>query len=215
MKNLILLMALVVGAVFIGDAQAAELTKAQKIEKARVEKLAKEGIPFRTDFTWNSVEKLIKEINKVAKLKKKGEYINILLDSGGGSVFAGSNLIHNIIRHQVKGIKFRGIVENVCFSMCFVTLQALNERVSYPFGMIMDHRPSGGSEHVLQEIVEVFEELINSRLKVNVELYEMAVYSEVWLGAKKAIRWGLLDRILLPGLPLELPVKKVKNEKAI
>lgn len=211
MRNLILILALFLGAAFIGDLQAAEpqqLTKIEraKKEEARVAKLAKEGIPFRTEFTWATVEDLIKEIDKVAKVTKKGEYITILLDSGGGGVFAGVNLIHNIMKYQAQGIKFRGVVENVCFSMCFITLETLNDRVAYPFAMIMDHRPSGGSKHVLQEIVEMFKPMVDARLKVNKELYEMAVYSEVWLGTAKAVRWGLLDRVVYPGMPVALPV---------
>ena len=216
MKNLLLIFALFVGAAFIGDASAAEpvkkLTKLERAakEKKRIAEYAKNGIPFREYFNSRSITRLIKNIDEVAKLKKKGEYINILLDSGGGAVFAGIRLIHSIQKHQFKGLKFRGVVENFCASMCFVTLQALDERVSYPFALIMDHRASGGAEHVLQEISDIFEDMTYRRLKINKELYIMAVWSEVWLGHKKSIPFGLLDRMILPGQSFELPVKKVK-----
>ena len=202
MKNLLLILALFVGASFIGEVSAHEIV----IEKTKeVVKDTQHSIPFRDEFTWQNIEDLIELIDEEVKTHKPGHTINLLLDSGGGSVFAGINLIHKIMALQEKGYKFRGVVENLCASMCFVTLQTLDERTAYPYAMIMDHRPSGGSEHVLQEIVEVFKPLIDSKLKVDVELYNMAVFSEVWLGTKKAIRWGLLDRIINPGKPFVLP----------
>ena len=99
-------------------------------------------IEFSDEFSEATVQALIYEMEDA--LEEGDKEIVILLNSGGGSIFAGFKLINFITRHQNRGIKFRGIVGRFCASMCFMTLQHLDVRQAYEYGMLLDH-PSSGS----------------------------------------------------------------------
>ena len=147
-----------------------------------------------------SVNKVIEDIDKAFKGKPKGFTLDLYLNSPGGEVFAGNRLIHSIMRAQSAGYKVRGIVTGQCMSMCFITLQYLDNRVAYPHAWIMDHDVSGGDNKVaLNAVSEVHRAVVAGRLKVNKDLYRSLVHRELWMSTRTAIAYGVLDGIVIPG----------------
>ena len=118
---------------------------------------------------------------------------------------------------QAKGIKFVGVVDRMCGSMCFQTLQFMDLRLAYPLAVIMDHPPSGGEDVVLHEIVELLQ--ANVRMKmikkglspITIKLYERLILSDFFMNNSSSIALGLMDKVILPGSERKIPIKPIKK----
>lgn len=172
-------------------------------------------ITFDEDFTYNNVEMLISEIEDSVDIGDK--VIRIKFNSPGGSIFAGFKLLNKIDEYQRKGIKFIGIVDQYCMSMCFITLQHLDERLIYKYGMLLDHPASGGvNKAALIEITEMMNEKVMARLKakglseVSIRQYRLLVSNEFMMNSRTALALGLVDKVISPG---DENVKKVESSK--
>ena len=209
MINLARIMVLVAAASFGFNANA-EARKPQ-VERNEITSI----IEFNEEFNEDSITVLLSEIED--SVDEGDKVISIKLNSPGGSIFAGIKLINKLAKYQRQGIKFRGIVDRYCMSMCFVTLQLLDERLIYKYGMLLDHAASGGSNQAsLIEISELFNDMIYARLKAKglsataIKQYKLLVANEFLMNSKTALALGLVDRVINPG---EENVKKVKSSK--
>ena len=111
-------------------------------------------IEFNDEFSEGSIASLLSEIEDSVDLDEK--VIRIKFNSPGGNIIAGFKLINELTRLQAKGFKFIGIVDRICMSMCFMTLQHLDERLMYKYGLLLDHPASGGDNSAhLDEISEL------------------------------------------------------------
>ena len=157
-------------------------------------------VMMKEEYSEKSVDALISDIDKELEGKEKGYTIVLYLNSPGGSVFAGNRLIHHIMKKQTAGFKFNGVVTEMCASMCFITLQYLDKRLSYPFGMLLDHPASGGKRvDNLSEISELHADKILSRIKTDKTMYKRLVKSELLMNSKTALRFGVIDKVIKPG----------------
>ena len=198
--------------------------EAQEITKEELKKHAKKNIvkglnnviPFDSSFNEYAVDFLIEEINDA--VNEGDTTIIIKWNSGGGSIFAGFRLIHKMLELQAKGIKFVGVVDRMCGSMCFQTLQFMDVRLSYPLAMIMDHPPSGGEDAVLKEIVELLQANVRMRMvkkgvsPIAIKLYERLILSDFFMNHSTSIPLGLMDKVILPGSERKIPIKPIKKE---
>ena len=186
---------------------------------AKVETNYEKGlIEFEGAFDEISVHNTIEEMEEAIELGSK--LIVIKWNSPGGSILAGFKLINAIRKHQAKGIKFRGVVDRICASMCFMTLQHMDERVSYEYGLLLDHEPRGGNSGAqLLEIAELLKALVVKKLKARgvselaIKLYKLRVADTFLMNTKTALMLGLLDRVILPGEEVK-PMEK-SNAKVI
>ena len=195
---------------------AKEITKKELIAAAE-KGIKKVNNVINFDFGFNeySVDFLIEEIE--AAVKDGDTTIVIKWNSGGGSIFAGFKLIHRMLDLQHKGIKFVGVVDRMCASMCFQTLQFMNERLAYPLAIVMDHPPSGGDEVSLKEIVELLQTNVIMRMKskglkpITIKLYEKLILSDFFMNNITSIQLGLMDKVILPGSERKIPLRVAKK----
>ena len=208
MKNLIRLIALMFIATFgltITSAHA-EPTKKGEIH---------EVIEFDSAFGEETVDFLIGEIEDLVDLDEK--VIRIKFNSPGGSIFAGFKLLNRIHKWQAQGVKFIGIVDRACMSMCFMTLQNMDVRLAYKYAMLLDHPASGSkNKRDLSEISEVLKEVVYKRLRakglseIAIKQYKLLVMDEFLMNARTALALGLIDKIINPG---DENVSKIKISK--
>ena len=197
--------------------EAQEITK-EELKKQAEKKIVKglnNVIPFDFAFNEYSIDFLLEEINDA--VNEGDTTIIIKWNSGGGSIFSGFKLIHRMLELQAKGVRFVGVVDRMCGSMCFQTLQFMDVRLSYPLAMIMDHPPSGGDDIVLQEIVELLKANVRMRMikkgvsPIAIKLYERLILADFFMNHSTSIPLGLLDKVILPGSERLIPIKPIKK----
>ena len=211
LKNTVLLLALFTGMTFIGTAKAdpGVHIPISSPDFAKV-------IEFDGAFSFLEVDFIIEEIQE--SVDEGDKNIIIGLNSPGGSVLAGFRLIHRLQFWQRQGIKFTGVVRELCASMCFVTLQYLDERNAYPLSMLLDHSSSGGMPADHLQINEAVNEKIYDQMRkagkseITIKLYKLMVANEFFMNAKTAKDLGLLDKIIIPGEEIK-KVEVNKNDK--
>ena len=197
------------------DAQ--EITKQEKANHNV--KSAGNVIIFDDGFSEYTIRALIKKID--AAVEKGDKKIIIKLNSGGGSIFAGFKLIHRMLELQAQGIKFVGVVDRFCASMCFQSLQFMDVRLGYPFSMLLDHPASGGAQSTLSEISELLNINVINRLKakglspIAIKLYKLAITTDFMFNVRTSIALGLLDKMILPGAEKNIIVKAPKVKKPV
>ena len=219
-KKILLSCFLVFAITNTGIAAPAEAESNQDYETVKVKrkKKVKPIIVFDEEYNYFSIKRLIKKIDRAVKFGHKD--IVLKFNSGGGSIIAGNELLHNILKHQSKGVKFTGLVEEYCMSMCFITFQFMDVRLMQPLAVLLDHPASGGQKSDLIEISEILNAMIYDRLKkkgvseATFKLYKLMVSNEFLINSKTALLLGLTDRVIMPGSELLPAVKKnVKKAK--
>jgi len=121
--------------------------------------------------------------------------IIIKLNSGGGSVFAGYKFMNQVRAIQAQGRTFIGVVTGFCASMCFNILQTLDIRASFPFGMLMQHMPSGGDTQALEAIERDMDRLTSKRIGIHKLLWRQIARANIWVGPQDALDVNVLDMI--------------------
>lgn len=141
-----------------------------------------------------------KAVNE-AILKANGEALDIYINSGGGDIFAGSE-IYSAIR------SYNGIVNNhivgLAASAASVIACAAHSGIS-PTGMIMVHNVScyaGGDYHDMDKMSETLKKANETIANAYVAKTGMSMKDalalmdkETWLSAQDAIEKGLVDEI--------------------
>ena len=172
-----------------------------------------------------------KKVNDLIAQAKGNEELDVEINSGGGSVFAGSE-----IYTALKSYKGNTIVKivGIAASAASVIAMAANKVVISPTAQIMIHNVSTfacGDYRDLQHEADVIENMNKSianayALKSNLgqeELLEM-MNNETWLNAQQAKEKGFADEVMFDEnnklvaslgnsqmLPTEV-INKVKNE---
>lgn len=142
------------------------------------------------------------KINK-ALLNANGEDVEISINSGGGSVFAGSE-IYTALKSYEGNVK--GQIVGLAASAASVIAMGVNSLEISPTAQIMIHRAStwgDGNAEDLQKTVDMLEGIDKSIanayvLKTGIkhsELLDM-MSKETWLDADKAKELGFADSIM-------------------
>lgn len=105
----------------------------------------------------------------------KQDTINILIDSPGGSVYAGWNFINVLKQAQASGVTVNCYVSGMAASMAFQILSFCDGRYTLPYSMLLWHPVRAGSRsgftprearHLARHLREVVQQLI-SELRSN------------------------------------------------
>lgn len=88
-------------------------------------------------------------INKIVKKneKKESKEITLLINSYGGSVWAGNIIIGAINYAQSKGFSVIGVCQGFAFSMAFDILLSCDVRYGYSFSEYMMHQTQCGTQY--------------------------------------------------------------------
>lgn len=152
----------------------------------------------------SSVSKLQNEIIAKDFRLPSGEPIYLVLDTPGGSVFAGLQLIDNL-----KGLN-RKIHTITLFaaSMGFQIAQNLDTRYITPTGTLMSHRASvsgfGGQldgefesrYKMIKKVVDYLDHFSSKRLKMDRDEYRNAINPELWIHGFEAKSQNAADEVV-------------------
>ena len=162
----------------------------------------KNTVVMRVAFTDESVSKLVSDILARDAVLPAGEPIYLFMDTPGGSITAGMDLIQAIkgLGREVKTIT------SFAASMGFITVQNLGERIVLPYGVLMSHRASGGVQGQIPGEIDtryVFWNLYikqvmsdaATRLHLTPEQYEARHYNEWWSKGEESVAEGVADNV--------------------
>jgi len=155
-----------------------------------------------------SVAKLSTELQNF-----KGEAVYLFIDSPGGSVFDGLELVNVIAGSKVTVT----CVTSQAISMAFVILQACDERLALPSAHIMQHVGSvqiGGKinevvsflNHILA-VTKEMNQMQASRIGITLKEFEDKIANDWWLTANEALKANVVDEIVTASCSKELTAK--------
>lgn len=149
-------------------------------------------------------------IDKINNLEKDQE-LYIYINSQGGSVFAGIELVE-LLNHTDKKIT---CIARSAISMAFSIFQACPTRLVTPYAILMQHRIAGAMQGTPEELKSRaqlgndLEELLNisdsKRLGITLKEFENLVRYEYWIvGATNIIKAKAADDVTLVKLPKKI-----------
>jgi ATP-dependent protease ClpP protease subunit len=149
-------------------------------------------------------------IDKINNLEKDQE-LYIYINSQGGSVFAGIELVE-LLNYTDKKIT---CIARSAISMAFSIFQACPTRLVTPYAILMQHRIAGAMQGTPEELKSRaqlgndLEELLNisdsKRLGISLKEFENLVRYEYWIvGATNIIKSKAADDVTLVKLPKKI-----------
>lgn len=160
---------------------------------------------IRTEISDSSVTKAQYEIAKLVEKRGKGTYtIYLVLDSPGGSIDAGLNLIE-----YTKTVKNLETVTLFAASMASAIVEALpGKRNIIDTGILMFHRARGGVEGQFEDgelesrlglykrMVRRMEAVNASRLRISLDDYKKQVKDELWILGSESVSKNAADEVV-------------------
>jgi len=160
---------------------------------------------------------VLKQFKNAEIKNKKDLEIDIVINSGGGSVHIGLEYIEEMKVLKEKGYHLNCYARNA-YSMGFIILQYCDTRIGSSNSTYMHHLTQIGwgrpkrSEHNKQlfKALDFFDKLvldeIAKKMKVDPDKFFEKIKEDKWWDAKDALKDGILDKIE----NFSLVVKKVK-----
>ena len=176
--------------------------KAEEVRSEDILLTERNSIRFNEEFTDIYTAKIQGEIiAKVSKLASD-EPLYIVLDTPGGSVFAGAVLIDNLkaLGHPIHTITIFSA------SMGYQLVQNLGTRYILPSGVLMSHRAAGGVQgqfygeiesrlQMVKDVVDGLDQVAAERTKTSLKQYKKSVENELWAVGEKAVKSNQADSI--------------------
>lgn len=135
----------------------------------------------------------------------EGEDLEMEINSGGGSVFAGFELYSLIRDAKCRTV---AIVQSLAGSAAATVMAACDHVWISPVGQVMIHLPSSlvwGNQNAMKHEVKVLESITQSILngyetkcrgKADRAQLDKLIRAETWLTAQEAVELGLADEIM-------------------
>lgn len=164
---------------------------------------AKNTVILRGPVTATSVSKLQSEVNEMSLNLKSNDKIYLVLDTPGGSVEAGMNLIDHLKALPQK-------IETITLfsaSMGFQIAQNMDTRYITPSGTLMSHRARGGVRgqfygelesryNMIKRKIDYLDAIAAKRLKIKVKDYKSLIKDEYWVGGFDAKTDNAADSVI-------------------
>ena len=163
-------------------------------------------VSLRNEYRSNTVSTVIHKLQKIHTNLPEGAEINLYLDSPGGSIIAGEELIKfvNSLNRPVN------VICNFCASMAFQTLQGINgKRLVTNMGILMSHKAYGGFDGEfpgqlenrlnfwLKRLNKVDEAVVKrTNGKQTLETYKELYENEYWCTDTDCINDGFADAVV-------------------
>lgn len=161
-------------------------------------------IALRGPVSYSSVAQLQAKILDVSAKLPKRSVIFLVLDTPGGSVGAGMDLIQT-----AQAIPQRVVtITSFAASMGFITAQSLGPRLILPHGTLMSHRAAGGVSgqipgeansrlNYLMESIQDIERYVAKRLKRSHSSYANLIINEYWTFGQRSVNQNAADQVVL------------------
>lgn len=160
---------------------------------------------------------------------ESGEDIDVYVNSDGGSLIAGTEIYSTLAAH--KG-KVTAHIQSRAASAATVAIMACGEIVAEPVSLICVHNPStytegdaGVMRHTAEELDNVKNSIIlayKGRLKKTEEEVAALMDKDMWIDARTALDYGLVDKIAERGARpavlvngcgyMQFPTKEMEKE---
>lgn len=161
-------------------------------------------VTFRDVVRFSSVKKVQLEAMKVSSKLSKSEPIYLFLDTPGGSIVAGQDMITTL---QALPQKVH-TVTNFAASMGYITVQSLDNRYILPTGTLMSHRAYMGEEGQVpgefntrssywMNRIEKIEKQMANRVGLSLSEYQKLIKDEYWVDGQEAVNAKHADRTIL------------------
>lgn len=162
-------------------------------------------ITIDTHFTSRTTSNVAQRALELSSKLRKDEPLYLVIDSGGGGIQAGLEMISNLnsLNRPVHTICV------FCASMAFQTIQGLSgDRILIPFGTMMSHKARGGFGGEFPGQIDSRLSYYKRRLKMidlvtvnrtnkihTLESYEALYENEYWCDGVDCISQGFSDKI--------------------
>lgn len=163
-------------------------------------------IMITSEIDLQSVSEYQQQLMYLMSISKVGETISIYINSPGGSVYDGLGLYDLIVFAKKKGFIIKTINIGKACSMGSILLMAGTKgyRESLPNCRVMIHEISSLDYGKTSELRDHMEEMNHLQKIINdiisecadSKLIEMAERKDLWLNAKDAIKYNIIDKIL-------------------
>jgi ATP-dependent Clp protease protease subunit len=142
-------------------------------------------------------------VSDILDAGKRGKRIYLIINSPGGSVIAGNQIITAM--ENVRAPVYTVCIK-FCASMAAIIHQHGKKRYMLDRSILMFHRASLGLQGYLEEVktrLNFFETIIKkenryiaNRLNMPLELYERLLAEEIWVDAEQAVITHMTDNIV-------------------
>jgi len=162
-------------------------------------------VSLRDEFTSGSVANVINKLQALHSKLPEYKEINLYLDSPGGSIIAGEELIKfvNSLGRKVN------VICNFCASMAFQTLQGIEgARLVTPMGVLMSHKAYGSFRGEfpgqvenqlnfwIKRLNQVDQKIVKrTNGKQTLESYQTLYENEYWCTEGDCIEGGFADEV--------------------
>lgn len=168
----------------------------------------------------SEIGKNMLEVSNQLRRLDNGEPVYLLLNSPGGSVFDGAQVISQM--ESMKSPVYT-VCTGLCASMAFIIHQYGTKRYGLNRSILMAHPASSGLQgqipnmlsqvSFLQRYVDKFNLFIANRSGINHDEFERMVSYETWIDAEDALSKNLLDNIVSMDIELNGPSPMMTNEQ--
>lgn len=157
---------------------------------------------YIADEKWYDEDVTPKDFKETMDKLKGMKKVNVLINSGGGGVFAG-HAIYNIIKaHPAETV---GHVQGIAASIASVILQGCKTRIVPKNGMVMIHNPAtwvAGDAAEMRKTADFLDKIKDSivatyadRTKVNEKEIRAMMDDETWMTGEDAVVFGFADEL--------------------
>ncbi|HCU75105.1 MAG TPA: peptidase [Acinetobacter baumannii] len=158
---------------------------------------------YKEVYDWFGMECVTPKIVSDFLKEADGEDVTIQINSGGGSVFAGSEIFTDLSKYQGKVI---AEISGICASAATFVLLAANHIAITPIGQVMIHNVAGGRNGDYRDMDSMSKVLLGAsgniadlyakRMNISSDEAQALMDAETWYNAKQAKESGLVDEIL-------------------
>ena len=152
-----------------------------------------------------SIDPTLKDFKTAARVNGKDKVVDMVINSGGGSVHIGLEIIEEMKYMKSLGYKFNCYVRNA-YSMGFVILQYCDHRIGSSNSTYMHHLVQVGYGRPERTENNLVLDEISKRMGVDPKKFFEIYKDDKWWDAKEALKSNIIDEIK----PFSLVVKKVK-----